>query len=214
MADDKLYQARDTKSRMGIMGGSFDPIHNGHLKIAEVSKNKFDLEKVIFVPAYCPPHKSRPVLAPFEHRSAMIRMAIEGRCFFEVSEIERKECCPSYAGNTVKELKGIYGAECHYYFITGLDALLTLTNWEKSRTYPGLCYFIATTRPGFNRTAIEREIPNGFLPYIIVNEMPALSVSSTDIRHRIRTNQSLEGLVPEKVQNYIYDHNIYINCFT
>jgi nicotinate-nucleotide adenylyltransferase len=200
--------------RIGIIGGTFDPIHNGHLKIAEVSKQKFDLDKVIFVPAYCPPHKSRPILAPFEHRLAMITRAIEDITFFEVSEIERKEYCPSYAGNTVKELKEIYGEQCHYYFITGLDALLTLTSWDKARTYPGLCYFIATTRPGFNRSAIEKEIPKDFLPYITINEMQALSVSSTDIRNRVRTNQSIDGMVPEGVKDYIYKYKIYIHCFT
>jgi nicotinate-nucleotide adenylyltransferase len=201
-------------SRIGIIGGSFDPIHNGHLEIAESARDKFGLEKVIFVLAYCPPHKSRPILAPFEHRFAMLHMAIQAIPFFEASDIERKERCPSFAGNTVKEIKRIYGEGFQYYFITGLDAILTLTSWDKARTYPGLCYFIATTRPGFNEKAIKKEIPEGFLPFILINEMPALSISSTDIKHRIRTSQSIDGMVPKEVQKYMIKYKIYTHCFT
>ena len=86
MADEKRKYSDGVSQRIGIIGGSFDPIHNGHLRIAEISKQKFDLDKVIFVPAYCPPHKSRLILAPFEHRYAMIKLAIEDLPFFEVSD--------------------------------------------------------------------------------------------------------------------------------
>lgn len=206
--------AANTISRIGIIGGSFDPIHNGHLRIAETAKHKYKLDKVLFVPAYCPPHKARPTLAPYEHRFRMIELAIKEIPFFEVSNIEGHENCPSYAGTTVEELKKIYGTKCAYCFIIGLDSLLTLTDREKSHTYPGLCYFIATTRPGFNRKAVEKEVPREFIPYILINEMPAIAISSTDIKHRIRTNQPIDGMVPDTVRDYIITFKVYTSSFT
>jgi len=105
---------------LSIMGGTFDPIHLVHLKIAEVARSGFRLEKVIFVAAHCPPHKS----------------------------IEEMECsCPYYAGDTIKGFNEKYGEDWQIYFITGWDALLTIINWNRARTYPGLCHFIAATRP-------------------------------------------------------------------
>ncbi len=200
--------------RLGILGGCFDPIHNGHLIIAEKAQTAFKLDKVVFVPAFCPPHKSRPILAPFEHRLQMIRLAIEDRPAFELSDIERHGTCPSYAGTTIERLKEGHNETAQFYFITGLDALPTLCNRLKSRTYPGLCRFIGTTRPGFNRAVIEKEIPPEFQPYVVINEIPALAVSSTDIKYRVRTNQSIDGMVPDRVKEYISTFNIYTQCFT
>jgi len=202
------------KSRIGIIGGSFDPIHNGHLSIADSARLKYSLDKIIFVPAYCPPHKSRLILAPFDHRCRMIERAIANNPQFTVSYVEAKHRCPSYAGTTVKALKTEYGEQNEYYFIIGLDALPTITDLKKSRMYPGLCYFIATTRPGFKWEVMEKQIPISFRPYILINEMPALSISSTDIKYRIRSNQPIDTMVPVSVRDYIYDFKVYTRCFT
>lgn len=200
--------------RIGIIGGSFDPVHNGHLAIADSARINFRLEKVIFVPAYCPPHKSRPSLAPYEHRFRMIELAISQFPFFSVSDIEAKESCPSYAGTTVEELKQQHGPAHDYFFIIGLDALPTLTDPEKSKIYPGLCSFIATTRPGFHFESLIQQVPEAYRPYIQINEMPANSISSSDIRDRVRNGRPIAGMVPDEVNEYIAKFKIYTTCFT
>ncbi len=198
--------------KIGILGGSFDPVHNGHLAIAQSAARAFGLETVILVPAYCPPHKSRPILAPFEHRYAMLLAAVQdASSHLTVSDIERKECCPSYAGRTVEDLKQLYPGAA-FYFITGLDMLPVLTSWEHARMYPGLCCFIGTTRPGFDADAVNRVVPRPFRPYVFINEMPALSISSTDIKQRLRSGQPISGMVPYGVLDYITKHNIYTRC--
>ena len=196
-------------SKLGIMGGTFDPIHLGHLTVAEVVRLKFDLEKVVFVPAYCPPHKLIKDITAVEHRFAMVSEAIAGNSNFEASGIEIGCDCPTYAGNTIRSLKELYGKEENIYFITGLDAVLIIINWDKSRTYPGLCRFIAATRPGYKREEIEERIPDDFRPYVTIIEEPALSISSTEIRHRIKTDQSIEQMVPKAVMDYIYKVGLY-----
>jgi len=139
------------------MGGTFDPIHLGHLRVAEVAQSQFCFEKVVFVPARCPPHKSIKDITPFEHRYTMVNLAIKDISYYESSCIEMERSCPSYAGDTIKAFKERYGKEWQVYFITGLDALLTIINWDKARTYPSLCHFIAATRPGYNRKEVEKK---------------------------------------------------------
>ncbi|MCX8044584.1 MAG: nicotinate-nucleotide adenylyltransferase [Desulfobacterota bacterium] len=200
--------------RLGILGGSFDPIHNGHLAIADSARIAFNLEKIIFVPAYCPPHKARPFLAPYEHRFRMVERAVAGYPLFTVSDIEANESCPSYAGTTVEQLQKQYGRIHDYFFIIGLDALLTMIDYEKSKIRPGMCHFIATTRPGFAWDVLQQHIPEVFRPYIHINEMPALSISSSEIRDRVRTGKSIDGMVPDAVKHYIETFKIYTSCFT
>jgi nicotinate-nucleotide adenylyltransferase len=214
MASEASQQRVAEGSRIGIIGGSFDPVHRGHLMIAEGARDVFSLARVIFVPAYCPPHKSRPVLAPFMHRMRMVELAVKDMPFFEVSGIEGREECPWYAGTTVEELKKLYAPGCSYYFIIGLDTLLIMTDTDKSRMYPGLCSFIATTRPGQYMESLLQQVPPEFRPYVLVNEMSALSISSTDIRSRVRAGQSIDGMVPDSVRDYIRTFKIYTSCST
>jgi nicotinate-nucleotide adenylyltransferase len=195
--------------KIGIMGGTFDPIHFGHLTVAELIRSKFDLEKVIFVPAYCPPHKSMNYITAAEHRFAMVSEAIAGNSSFEASNIEKGFNCPAYAGDTIRAFKELYGKDSEIYFITGLDAVLTIINWDKSKTYPGLCQFVAATRPGYQKPEIEKRIPHDFRPYVTIIEEPALSISSTEIRHRVKTDQSIDTMVPKAVMDYIYRVGLY-----
>jgi nicotinate-nucleotide adenylyltransferase len=195
--------------KLGIMGGTFDPIHFGHLAVAAFVRSKFDLEKVIFVPAYCPPHKSMNDITAAEHRFAMISAAIAGNSYFEASKIEMGCNCPTYAGDTIRAFKEMYGKDSDIYFITGLDAVLTIINWDKSKTYPGLCNFIAAARPGYQRKEIEERIPDNFRPYVTIIEEPSLSISSTEIRQRVKTDQSIDNMVPKVVMDYIYGMGLY-----
>jgi nicotinate-nucleotide adenylyltransferase len=195
--------------KLGIMGGTFDPIHFGHLAVAGFVRSKFDLEKVVFVPAYCPPHKLTNNITAAEHRFAMVSAAIAGNSHFEASKIEIGGKCPTYAGDTIRAFKEAYGKESEIYFITGLDAVLTIINWDKSKTYPGLCNFIAAARPGYNREEIEKRIPHDFRPYITIIEEPALSISSTEIRNRVKTAQPIDKMVPKVVMDYIYRMGLY-----
>ena len=193
------------------MGGTFDPIHLGHIKVAQVARARSRLRKVIFVAAHCPPHKSIKDITPAEHRFAMVELAIKDIPYFESSRIEMERSCPSYAGDTIKAFKERYGVNWQIYFITGLDALLTIINWDRARTYPGLCNFIAATRPGYNRKEIEKNVPVDFLPYITILEEPSLSISSKEIRSRVRAQKPIDDMVPKAVKDYIFKWALYQN---
>jgi nicotinate-nucleotide adenylyltransferase len=200
---------KDNSPRLGIMGGTFDPIHMGHLKIAGIAWAEFHLTKVLFVTAHCPPHKSIKDITPAEHRYAMVDLAIRDIPYCESSRIEMERSCPSYAGDTILALKELYGIRWQLFFISGLDAILNIINWDKARTYPGICQFIAVTRSGYSREEIEKKIPGEFLPYISIIEDPFLSISSTEIRTREKNSQPIEEMVPEAVQNYILKWDLY-----
>jgi nicotinate-nucleotide adenylyltransferase len=210
MADSSKDATKQKTTALGIMGGTFDPIHVGHLKVAEVVRSKLTLGRVVFVPANCPPHKSISDITPVKHRFAMVSEAIAGNSRFEASGIEIGHQCPMYAGDTIRAFKKMEGDNTDIYFITGLDAILIIINWDRARTYPGLCQFVAATRPGYNKGEIESKIPDDFRPYITILEEPSLSVSSTEIRHRVKTGQSIEDMVPRAVMDYIYRHGLYV----
>lgn len=193
------------------MGGSFDPVHLGHLKAAEAAQAAMQLRTIIFVTAHCPPHKSVEQLTPVEQRHAMVELAVQDRDHFESSRIEVERSCPTYAGDTIRHFQQQLGKSTELFFITGLDALLAVINRNQSRTHPGICHFIAATRPGCDREKIVQGIPPAFLPSITILEEPGLAISSTDIRARVKAGQSIEGMVPDAVRQYIYHHNLYID---
>jgi nicotinate-nucleotide adenylyltransferase len=210
MKEGKLSSGKEVTHKLGIMGGTFDPIHNGHLKVAEVIRSRFALDKVIFVPSLCPPHKGLSEIASVEHRYAMVNLAIADNPFFESSRIEIDRPCPTYAGDTIEAFRKKYGKSRELYFITGLDALLSIISRDRSRTYPGICQFIAAARPGYNRKTIEKSIPPDLKPFITIIEEPALAISSTEIRARIKNHQTIDHLVPEAVREYIANRSLYL----
>jgi nicotinate-nucleotide adenylyltransferase len=169
------------------------------------------LQKVIFVTAHCPPHKSPEQLSPVQHRHAMVELAVKDMPRFEPSCIEAELSCPTYAGDTIRYYKQAMGNAGELFFITGIDALLTISNWDQSRTYPGICRFVAAVRPGCDVEKIKKRIPVDFLSHVTILEEPYLSISSTDIRSRVKAHRSIEGMVPEAVQQYIFSNKLYLN---
>ena len=202
--------------KIGIMGGTFNPIHHGHLVTAAEALNQFELEKVIFIPSGDPPHKDYREEEIAEHRYLMTVIATSSNSNFFVSRIEIDRKGKSYTIDTLKELKSIHGADTEFFFITGADAILEILTWKKTEEIIDLCYMIAATRPGYNLLRLEelkkdfaRITNNNVEDKILVMEVPALAISSTDIRERIRSNRPIDYLVPEGVSNYILKHGLY-----
>ena len=191
--------------RIGIMGGTFDPIHYGHLVTAEEVRVKFGLTDVIFVPSGSPPHKIGRKITCVEHRYLMTVLATVTNLFFSVSRIEIDREGPSYAIDTITQLRNMAGNKTELYFITGADAFLQMDKWYKAEELVKMCNFVAATRPGY---PIER-LDNRFSKFIEIVEVPALSISSTDIRKRVKEGRSIKYLLPEAVEDYIFKNGLY-----
>lgn len=198
--------------RIGIMGGTFDPIHYGHLVTAEEARVRFGLEKVIFVPSGNPPHKKGYPLTPAEHRYVMTLMAIVSNSFFEVSRLEIERPGYSYTVDTIAAFRKIYGEEKEFFFITGADAILEILTWREAARLVSICSFIAATRPGFNLKQLDQVLlclPPSVNAQIYLLEVPLLAISSTDIRQRVYKGRSIRYLTPEPVIQYIYKNQLY-----
>ena len=201
------------KLRIGIMGGTFDPLHYGHLVTAEEARTQFNLDKVIFVPTGNPPHKKNYSVSEPEHRFLMTVLAVMSNPFFTVSrtEIDRKGY--SYAVDTVINFRKQYGSDAELFFITGADAILEILTWKNVQALMQECCFIAATRPGFNLEELNKkslEFPGDFQRCVYFMQIPSLSISSTDIRQRVIKGQTIKYLMPEAVQQYIYKNNLYL----
>lgn len=195
--------------RICIMGGTFDPIHYGHLVVAEEVRHQFKLDKVIFVPAARPPHKSDKIISDPHHRVHMTRIATSSNKYFEVSTLEVERSGPSYTIDTVEAFKKLFGVQT-IFFITGADAVLEILTWKEAERLLTLCNFIAATRPGYDLKKLHlilKSLPREVLDNIIPLEVPALSISSTDIRRRVREGRSIKYLLPEAVEEYLR-----VNC--
>lgn len=198
------------RSRIGIMGGTFNPIHYGHLVTAEEALYQFKLDKVIFMPAGQPPHKrDKEILSP-EDRYLLTVIATASNPDFEVSRLEIERVGPSYTVDTLLELHKVYGPETDMFFITGADAVWEILTWKDAEKLVRLTEFIAATRPGYSLEKFKKlhVLPEGEhrekgKPRVSIMEIPALAISSTDIRRRVRENRPIRYLVPEGVASYI-----------
>ncbi len=189
--------------RIGIIGGTFNPIRYGHLFIASEAKESFDLDRVIFVPCHQPPHKGDSELAGGEDRYRMVMLAVESNPDFVVSSTELDRGGKSYSIETVDEFQGKYGADSRIYFIIGMDSLGELSTWKDIEKLAGRCRFIVAVRPNWEH---ERS-PWDEVCHLM--ETPGLEISSTDIRNRVKSGRSIKYLLPEAVEEYIYDHRLY-----
>lgn len=197
--------------KIGIMGGTFDPIHYGHLVAAEGARFHFGLDRVIFVPAARPPHKGdRDITAP-RHRLDMTLLATASNPNFQVSDVEIIRSGPSYTIDTVIHFReNRPGAAV--YFITGADAVLEILTWHRVEELLQVCSFIAATRPGYrleNLAESLKGLPPWYIERISSMEVPALAISSTDIRERVRKGMPIKYLLPEKVEEYLYANGLY-----
>lgn len=201
-------------SRIGIMGGTFDPVHYGHLVTAGEARWQFGLSLVIFVPNRHPPHKEAGDVSDPEHRYLMTFLATVTNPHFTVSRIEIDRSGPSYAIDTIRELRrGRPGDELFY--ITGADALEQIFRgeWRETEQLLGLCQFIGATRPGYRLDLLQWSSANDrlrtHLRSVHTMEIPAMAISSTDIRARVRDGRPITYLVPEAVEQYIVRHTLY-----
>ncbi len=208
----EVYCKNEKMERIAVMGGTFDPIHHGHLVIAEQIRCEYNLDKVIFIPAGIPPHKTGLQVSDSKHRYAMALLATVTNPYFEVSKIEIEDENISYTIHTIKKLRQIYKENTELFFITGADAICDIETWKNVDELLHICRFIAATRPGLESPFVEEKIKDLQKKYqadIYQMDVPALAISSTDIRRRVKTNQSIKYLVPESVEYYIYKNGLY-----
>jgi nicotinate-nucleotide adenylyltransferase len=198
------------------MGGTFDPIHQGHLVTAEAIRTGFNLDKVVFVPSGQPPHKADKRITPKERRFIMTEMATVTNPYFEVSEAELNRTGFSYSADTVGYFRSQMDEDSELFFITGADAIMEILTWKKLDELFAFCTLIAATRPGFRSETIaerlEKQLKQEFMKKIITIEVPAMAISSTDIRERVAGGRSIKYLLPETVEQYIYKQGLYLDA--
>ena len=194
--------------RVGVLGGSFDPIHAGHLRLAQTAYEQADLERVVFVPAGYQWRKAEQQMAPAGERCEMVRLAIAGHPHFEIATLEVEREGPSYSDVTLEALKEEKpGAEL--VFILGRDALADLPNWHAPERVLELAALAVAGRAGDGGPTASEALPGGLHGRVIWLDMPPVNVSATEIRERVHAGRSIEGLVPEAVREYIAAEKLY-----
>ena len=223
--------------RIGILGGTFNPIHTGHCLLAEGILVKLELDYILFIPCAVPPHKRPLKLTASRHRLKMIRMAIKENHSFKVSTVELDRGGRSYSVDTLEELTKIYKGKAEFFFIIGSDSLSEFSTWKAPDILLKLCTLVAVERPGYPLTQLEKtrlegvrlkkgnklfrrgsvSLPNfltgltkGRIKGMKVVSVPTLPVSSTDIRKLVKQGKSIKYLVPEDVRKYIIKHRLYL----
>lgn len=193
-------------ARLGVMGGTFDPIHAGHLVTAEEALQQFELDEVLFVPTGRPWMKEHEKLSPAEDRYLMTVIATASNPRFRVSRMEVDRDGPTYTIDTLRSLKAELDADL--FFVTGADAVVEIFQWKEPDELFELAHFIAATRPGYDIAGLEAHAPTKH-PGITVMQIPALAISSTDVRRRVAEGQPIRYLVPEGVKSYIEKAGLY-----
>jgi len=186
--------------KVGLFGGSFNPIHVGHLILAEQARTSLHLDKILFVPSYTTPFKKEQELLEARHRYRMVSLAARGNPHFEVSDIEIRRKGTSYTIDTVKVLKKRW-PKAEFFFLIGSDCFQTLYRWKEVEALFRLCHFVIAKRPGFPLGAI----PNGFRKL----EIPQIDISSRTLRERLRAGLSITYQVPQLVEQYMLRHKLY-----
>lgn len=218
-----------SRPRIGLFGGTFNPIHQGHLRAGEQVRERFNLDKVLFIPSFLPPHKRTTDIASPRDRLAMVRLAVAGHAGFVASSLEVRARQKSYSIITLTKVKALY-PKAQVFFILGADAFLEIETWKSYQEVLAQCRFIIVRRPGYRLSQARRVVPEKLKPKTISlprspSAIPAetvrahriflldinpFSVSSTEIRRRVREGLPIAGLVPPGVEDYIRKHKLYL----
>lgn len=196
--------------KIGILGGTFDPIHMGHLRLAQAVYDAMDLDMLLFIPANVAPHKVGLSFANPEQRYTMTKLALADKPHFTVSDMELRRTGVSYTYHTIQELKQQY-PEDEIYFIIGADTVPQLHTWHRIKELLQDVIFVAAARPGYTDVLKQAEVQLGPVvrERVKLLDTPEYDVSSTEIRQKVAMHAGLEDLVPEAVANYIYEHGLY-----
>lgn len=200
--------------RIGLLGGTFDPIHHGHLIIAEEVRARLDLTEMFFIPAGQPPHKTGQPTTAVEHRLAMLERAISSNTHFSLSRVEIDRPGLSYLVNTLRILRQQWGPEAGLFFVVGWDSLEELHTWyDPQGILTQLTALVAVHRPGYvdniaYNKQLEARLP-GIGQRLLVVEAPQLEISSSDLRQRVAEGRPIKYQVPEAVEQYIQEHHLY-----
>ncbi len=187
--------------RIGIFGGSFNPIHYGHLRLAEEARETLRLDRVLFIPAGIRPHKPQHGVIEGRHRVTMVRLAIRGHAAFEASDLELRRSGPSYTVETLLTLRHRWGTRARLFFLSGADTLSELKIWKDVDRVLQLCTFVVATRPGYPCRVRRRGVQTF--------TMTPLAISASEIRQRLAAGRSVRYLVPDAVVSYIARHHLY-----
>lgn len=198
--------------KIGIYGGSFDPVHNGHINAAETYMEELGLDKIIIVPAYCPPHKKGLALTPSEHRLNMCRLAFESLPGFEVSDIEIQRADEGYMADTVAQLRELY-PEDELILLMGEDMLLTFRQWHDWQKIIDIVAIAAAARNWDSTSAMEAEAAalRSYGAEVRIVPIDVKEISSTMVREAVRRADDISSMVPENVAEYIWSHYLYYN---
>jgi nicotinate-nucleotide adenylyltransferase len=217
--------------RLGLLGGTFNPVHNGHLAIARQTREALALDRILFIPTNDPPHKPYQSLAPAKDRYEMVRLAVGADTAFAISDVELRRAGKSYSIDTVRLLQQEYGVQARLYFMIGLDAFLDFPSWREPDALLALCSFIVISRPGLSFQALatlsllppisqqsladldrgcssELTVPMGAQSLICL-QLPPSDVSASAIRSKIKQGLPTANLLPPAVESYILQHHIY-----
>jgi nicotinate-nucleotide adenylyltransferase len=197
--------------KIGVLGGTFDPIHLGHLKVAEVVSAHLDLSEVIFIPAGQPWLKANNFISPAEHRLEMMRLALAGRSYFLLSTMEIERPGPTYTVDTMAELRRQFGSGHELFFILGWDNLTQLPKWHEPSRLIKLCQLVAVPRVDFpepDLKSLGKTIP-GLSQRVILLDEPRIDVNASEIRRMVGEGLSISHLVPEVVEKYIKKKKLY-----
>lgn len=197
--------------KIGVLGGTFDPVHLGHIMMADEAMKSLGLSEIILIPAGQPMSKMKERLTPAEHRLRMLHLAVAGKPHLKVSAMEIERPGPSYTVDTITELRKKYGSQDEIFFVMGWDSLAQLPNWREPDRIISMCSLVAVPRPDFSRPdlkTLEKNIP-GISRRVVFLEKPRADISATDIRKKVARGESIDQLVPAPVAEYIKKHKLY-----